>query len=110
MQAELLKNQTDLTGVLYWNKGCEFQIVSMITDPFERSQRGDWCVGQHGTRLSRGSEPVRFNRAGMCGEIVVSMRPASCIGTQASLRVLNSHHDYQLHVLARFRRRERFSR
>ena len=74
VQAELLRNQTDLTGVLYWNKDCEFQVVSMIADLVERSQRGDWCVGQHGTRLSRGSEPVRFNCGEMCDEIVVPMR------------------------------------
>ena len=55
VRAELLRNQTDLIGVLYWNKDLEFQVVSMIADPAERSQRGDWCVGQHGTRLSQGS-------------------------------------------------------
>ena len=46
----------------------------MITDPEERSQQGNWCIGQYGTRLSRGSEPVWFNSAEMCGEIVVPMR------------------------------------
>ena len=41
VRAELLQNQTDLTGVLYWNKDLEFQVVSMIADPVECSQRDD---------------------------------------------------------------------
>ena len=45
----------------------------MIADPAERSQRGDWCIRQYGTRLSRGSEPVRFNCVEICCKIVVPM-------------------------------------
>ena len=41
VRAQLLQNQTDLTGVLYWNKDLEFQGVSMIADPAECCQRGD---------------------------------------------------------------------
>ena len=69
----LLLNQNDLTGVLYWNKDLDFQVTSMIADPAERSQRRDWYIGQYGTCLSQGSEPIRFNCAEMCGKIVVPM-------------------------------------
>ena len=37
-QAELLLNQNDLTGVLYWNKDLDFHVTSMIADLVERSQ------------------------------------------------------------------------
>ena len=46
----------------------------MIAYPHERSQRGDWCVRKYGTRLSQGSEPIRFNCAETCGEIIVPIR------------------------------------
>ena len=46
----------------------------MIADPAERSQQRNWCIGQYSTRLSQGSEPIRFNRAEMRGKIVVPMR------------------------------------
>ena len=70
----ILLNQNDLTGILYWNNDLDFQVISMIAEPVNGLQRDDWCVGQFGTRLSRGSEPIRFNRAEVCGEIVVPMR------------------------------------
>ena len=46
----------------------------MIAEPANRLQRDDLCVGQFGTCLSRGSEPIRLNRVEVCGEIVVPMR------------------------------------
>ena len=73
-RSSVLTKQRDLTGIMYWNQDRELQIISMIADPADRLQQADWCVGQFGTRLSRGSEPIRFNRADMSGEIVVSMR------------------------------------
>ena len=70
----VLLNQNDLTGILYLNNDLDFQVISMITKPANCLQQEDWCVQQHGTRLSRGSEPIQFNRDEVCGEIVVPMR------------------------------------
>ena len=70
----VLLNQNDLTGILYWNKDLDFQVISMIVELVERSQRHNLCIGQYGTRLSRGSEPIWFNRAELYGEIVAPIR------------------------------------
>ena len=64
----------DIEGIMYMNTDLEFQVISIIHPPADRSQRKDWCVGQVGTRLSRGAEPVRFNLHAVCGYIVVPMR------------------------------------
>ena len=74
LRSAMLTKQRDLTGILYWNQDLELQTLSMIADLADRLQQANWCVGQFGTCLSRGSEPLRFNRAEMCGEIVVPMR------------------------------------
>ena len=71
--AALLKQQ-DLTCILYLNKDLDFQVISTIGEPSDRPQREGWCIGQYRTRLSRGPEPIRFNRAEVCGEIVVPLR------------------------------------
>ena len=46
----------------------------MIAEPADRLQQADWCVGQDGTRLSRGSQPLRFSCTEVCGEVIVPMR------------------------------------
>ena len=46
----------------------------MIGKPANRLQREGWCIGQYGTCLSQVSESIRFNRAEVCGEIVIPMR------------------------------------
>ena len=73
-RSAMLLKKNDLTAILYWNNDLDFQAISMIAEPANCLQRDDWCVGQFGTCLSRGSEPIRFNGAEVCGEIVVPMR------------------------------------
>ena len=64
----------DVKGIIYTNTDLDFQVISIIHQPADRNQRKDWCVGQVGTRLSRGAEPVRFDLHAVCGNIVVPMR------------------------------------
>ena len=70
----MLTKPRDLTGILYWNHDKELKALSMIAEPADRLQQADWCVGQDGTRLSRGSQPLQFNRTEVYGEIIVPMR------------------------------------
>ena len=69
-----LLNPQDLTGIMYLNTDLDFQAISIISSPANRPQQKEWCIGQFGTRLSRGPEPIRFNRAAVCGNIVVPMQ------------------------------------
>ena len=70
-----LLNQQDLTGdIMYLNTNLDFQAVSIISSPAHRPHWEEWCVGQFGNRLNSGPEAIRFNRAGVCGAIVVPMR------------------------------------
>ena len=64
----------EINGVMYVNTDLDLQVVSIINPPADRLQRKEWCIGQVGTRLSRGAEPVRFNRDAVCGDVVVPMR------------------------------------
>ena len=64
----------DVDGIIYTNTDLDFQVISIIQQPADRSQRKDWLVGQIGTRLSRGAEPVRFDLHAVCGNVVVPMR------------------------------------
>ena len=73
-QSATLLNQQDHTGIMYVHTDLEFQAISIISSPAHRLHRADWCIGQLGARLSRGPEAIRFNRAAMCGDIVVPMR------------------------------------
>ena len=74
LRSSMLTKQCNLTGILYWNQDLELQTISMIADPADRFQQANWCVGQFGTRLSQGSQPLQFNRTEVCGEIIVPMR------------------------------------
>ena len=73
-RSAMLTKPRDLTGILYWNQDKELKALSMIAEPADRHQQAAWCVGQDGTRLSRGSQPLRFSRTGVCGEVIVPMR------------------------------------
>ena len=53
-RSAMLTKPRDLTGILYWNQDQELQTLSMIAEPADRLQQADWCIGQFGTRLSRG--------------------------------------------------------
>ena len=64
----------DVDGIIYTNTDLDFQVISIIHQPADRSQRKDWLVGQIGTRLSRGAEQVRFDLRAVCGNVVVPMR------------------------------------
>ena len=57
-RSAMLTKPRDLTGILYWNQDLELQTLSMIADPPDRLQQADWCVGQFGTRLSQGPQPL----------------------------------------------------
>ena len=57
----------DVEGIMYTNTNLDFQVISIIHPPANRTQRKDWCVGQVGTRLSRGAEPVCFDLHAVCG-------------------------------------------
>ena len=61
-----LLNQQDLTGIMYLNTDLDFQAISVISSPAHRLHRADWCIGQLGTRLSRGPEAIRFNCTAVC--------------------------------------------
>ena len=69
-----LLNTQDLTGIMYLNTNLYFQAISIIGSPANRPHRKKWCIGQLGTRLSRGPKAIRFNCAAVCGDIVVIMR------------------------------------
>ena len=64
-RSAVLLNQNDLTGILYWNKDLDFQVISMIGKLANRLQREGWCIGQYGTRLSPCSEshPIQLRRS-----------------------------------------------
>ena len=64
----------DVEGIIYTNTDSDFQVISITHQPADRDQRKDWYVGQIGTRLSRGAEPVRFDLHEVCGNVVVPMR------------------------------------
>ena len=70
----MLTKPRDLTGILYWNHDQELQTLSMIAKPADRLQQDNWCVGQYGTRMSRGPQPLPFSRTKVCGAITVPMR------------------------------------
>ena len=53
-----LLNQQNLTAILYLNTNLDFQVISMIGEPANRPQREGWCIGQFGTRLRRGPDPI----------------------------------------------------
>ena len=74
LRSAMLIKQRDLTGILYRNQDLELQTISMIANPADRLQQANWCVGQFGTRLRRGSQPLQFNRNEVWGEIIVPMR------------------------------------
>ena len=69
----------------------------MIGSPANRPQQKDWCIGQFGTRLSRGPEPIRFNRAAVCGNIVVPMQEpyAKELGLLYDASKIITTHNYQ---------------
>ena len=64
----------DITSIMYFNTDLDLQVISIINSPADRLQQKEWCIGQFGTRLSRGPEPIRFNRAAVCGDVVIPMR------------------------------------
>ena len=53
-----LLNKQDFTGVIYVNPDFEFRLVSIISVLANWLERNKWLVGQVGTRLSRGPEPI----------------------------------------------------
>mmetsp|Transcript_63177 Transcript_63177/g.70638 ORF Transcript_63177/g.70638 Transcript_63177/m.70638 type:complete len:113 (-) Transcript_63177:1156-1494(-) len=63
----------DHTGIMYLNTNLDFQAISIINSHTNRSQQKEWCIGQSGTCLSRGPEPIQFNCAAVCGDIDVPM-------------------------------------
>ena len=64
----------DINGIMYFNTDLDLQVISIINPPADRLQQKEWCIGQFGTRLSRGAEPIRFDRAAVCDDVVVPMR------------------------------------